>query len=962
MALRLWLRHRYLTGAAAAIVAALLVFVAVRLTRPARATSGGDPYSVPLIVDTNPDPNIVETTIVADEATVDVGNGVMANVQTFNGQLPGPAFNLKVGDTVIVHFKNNLDRPTGIHWHGIELANASDGTPLTQNQVAPGARFLYKFRVTRPGIFWYHPHHHSSTNQVFKGLYGPIVVTDPNEAALQAAGVIPSAAQTLTLALSDVTVCKTPGGNDARTYPASAPWIGGGPLPDQGTPPVSLCETSAVDEDGMARGAFAAGDIPNIQQNTGGRENEGQTVLTNGKNVGGRAGTPAAPGALDAGAETYDVQAGQGLRLRLGNTATIRFFRLRLTDDAGTQIPLVKIGGQGGLLDNAVTEGGIIAGYNTKIDSGEIQLDPGDRSDVVAAIPAAATGVLTLWTEDMQRTGMGYSNIPTVPVAHFRVVGTAGTPYAIAAGAALRAMTGDLVPVIGAPTGTLLDPSTFTPAKTGMSAQDIQLRNGPNIDGIFGSHDFPGDYTAVPHGGSARYAKLGDRLELTVTNISAAHHPFHLHGFSIQPISLTDSDPGDGDGTKPPYIWPYHEFKDNVDVPAKYKLKFRVKLEDRPLMDGVTPGGGLGRWVFHCHIFFHATLGMISEFDVVAPDGNERPYVNAAATSVAVNEGDAATMSGTSHDPDGDAVTYSASVGTVTDGGGGNWTWNYTTTDGPANNQLVYVTATDAGGRKDQALFALKVANVAPSVSITSPTAGAHLQSVPVHLTAPFTDPGTGDTHTCSINWGDTTTTAGTVAEAAGSGTCSGTHTYTAGGNETIVVTVTDDDGGVGSASVTILLYAFPKRGAFVIGDVNNVPGNDVTFFDEHWRKKNILSGGKAPEDFEGFVPHPGTPPACGTTWKIFDHDDHHHWWGGAELGPDDGHGHHGADHDDDDEPATVPKYMGVLVSSSIKELHHHHEDIIGNTVAIVVVKVKHYDAHGHDEEGTGKVVGTVCP
>jgi FtsP/CotA-like multicopper oxidase with cupredoxin domain len=94
----------------------------------------------------------------------------------------------------------------------------------------------------------------------------------------------------------------------------------------------------------VARGPFAEGDVPNIQQNTGGRENEGQTVLTNGKNVGGRDGTPSAPGALAAGAETYDVEAGQGLRLRLGNTATIRFFRLRLTDNAGTQIPLVRIG------------------------------------------------------------------------------------------------------------------------------------------------------------------------------------------------------------------------------------------------------------------------------------------------------------------------------------------------------------------------------------------------------------------------------------------------------------------------------------------------------------------------------------------------------------------------------------------------------------------------------------------
>jgi len=224
----------------------------------------------------------------------------MASVLTFNGTLPGPEFHLKVGDTVIVHFENHLAHHTGIHWHGIELNNASDGTPLTQDQVAPtppGGKFLYKFKISRPGIYWYHPHHHSSTNQVFKGLYGAIIVTDPNEAALIASGVLPGAAQTRTLALSDVTVCNAVGNNDAATYANPAgdfnpPFVTGGDLPSQGGQnPTSLCEGSPIDEDGAARPAFALGDVPNIQRATvvASPTNEGQTVLTNGKNVGGRA-------------------------------------------------------------------------------------------------------------------------------------------------------------------------------------------------------------------------------------------------------------------------------------------------------------------------------------------------------------------------------------------------------------------------------------------------------------------------------------------------------------------------------------------------------------------------------------------------------------------------------------------------------------------------------------------------
>jgi hypothetical protein len=97
------------------------------------------------------------------------------------------------------------------------------------------------------------------------------------------------------------------------------------------------------------------------------------------------------------------------------------------------------------------------------------------------------------------------------------------------------------------------------------------------------------------------------------------------------------------------------------------------------------------------------------------------------------------------------------------------------------------------------------VNNLPPSVTITSPAPGTLFQLAdPVPVSASFTDPGTGDTHTCSIDWGDTTTTAGVVVEVNGSGTCTGSHTYATGGNKTIVVTVTDDDGGSDSDSVTI--------------------------------------------------------------------------------------------------------------------------------------------------------------
>ncbi len=80
----------------------------------------------------------------------------------------------------------------------------------------------------------------------------------------------------------------------------------------------------------------------------------------------------------------------------------MRFFRLRLTGSDGTntiQVPLIRVGGEGGLLNHAVEEGGVVAGFDFKYESGEVLLDPGDRVDVVAVFPPTATGVYTLWTK-----------------------------------------------------------------------------------------------------------------------------------------------------------------------------------------------------------------------------------------------------------------------------------------------------------------------------------------------------------------------------------------------------------------------------------------------------------------------------------------------------------------------------------------------------------------------------------
>ena len=85
----------------------------------------------------------------------------------------------KLGDRVIVHFKNSLPEATTIHWHGLRVPNEMDGAPgVTQPPIESGGEFRYEFELRDAGTYWYHPHTDSST-QVGRGLYGAFIVEDP---------------------------------------------------------------------------------------------------------------------------------------------------------------------------------------------------------------------------------------------------------------------------------------------------------------------------------------------------------------------------------------------------------------------------------------------------------------------------------------------------------------------------------------------------------------------------------------------------------------------------------------------------------------------------------------------------------------------------------------------------------------------------------------------------------------
>jgi FtsP/CotA-like multicopper oxidase with cupredoxin domain len=107
----------------------------------------------------------------------------------FNGQVPGPVIQAQVGDVLELRFTNRLPEPTSIHWHGLRIPAAMDGTDMVQQPIAPGESFTYRFRLPDAGTFWYHPHANETT-QLERGLYGALIVRAPDEPQLDAERVL----------------------------------------------------------------------------------------------------------------------------------------------------------------------------------------------------------------------------------------------------------------------------------------------------------------------------------------------------------------------------------------------------------------------------------------------------------------------------------------------------------------------------------------------------------------------------------------------------------------------------------------------------------------------------------------------------------------------------------------------------------------------------------------------------
>ena len=121
---------------------------------------------------------VLEVALDAKKSDVVIG-GKKQKSNVWNGDYIADTWEVKGGDTIKVHFVNNMTDPTNLHFHGghVSPKGNSDNVLLT---IHPGETFDYEYKLPEshpPGLYWYHPHlHHYTDNQVMGGMLGAIKV------------------------------------------------------------------------------------------------------------------------------------------------------------------------------------------------------------------------------------------------------------------------------------------------------------------------------------------------------------------------------------------------------------------------------------------------------------------------------------------------------------------------------------------------------------------------------------------------------------------------------------------------------------------------------------------------------------------------------------------------------------------------------------------------------------------
>jgi FtsP/CotA-like multicopper oxidase with cupredoxin domain len=245
-------------------------------------------------------------------------------------------------------------------------------------------------------------------------------------------------------------------------------------------------------------------------------------------------------------ASEWRMAAGQIERWRIVNAASARYVRLSIGRD------FTLLGTDGGLIDAPVT-------------MNEILLTPGDRADI--AVGPFEQG------ETIRVESLPY-NRRTIKQLKRTLFATVQVDAPAPSKATIPSRLREIAPL------ATDDATTSREVHLGVRPS---LRTGFKFVVNKETHhrDQP--------------VKVGELQIWDVVNDTLMDHPFHLHGFFFQVLSVNGTPPA------------FRSLEDTVNVPPRSRVRIAWMPDNRP-----------GEWMYHCHILEHHASGMMGHFEVLA--------------------------------------------------------------------------------------------------------------------------------------------------------------------------------------------------------------------------------------------------------------------------------------------------------------------------------------------------------
>ena len=124
------------------------------------------------------EPETVRIDLQAIEVEGQLADGTTYKYWTFNRQVPGPFYRVRVGDTIEVHMTNSTNSTMA---HSVDFhAVTGPGGGATMTQTKPGEETMFTAKVLNPGLYVYHCATPMVAEHIANGMYGLILV-EPEE-------------------------------------------------------------------------------------------------------------------------------------------------------------------------------------------------------------------------------------------------------------------------------------------------------------------------------------------------------------------------------------------------------------------------------------------------------------------------------------------------------------------------------------------------------------------------------------------------------------------------------------------------------------------------------------------------------------------------------------------------------------------------------------------------------------